>query len=95
MRQFKIYAILAADGIMLHPRYDRAIYCRDHFFRSPCTIYKFDSLQEATEAAIDHLWSIAPLDRKIPTSIEVDKFYHVYKLKRINGEERYGKENQN
>jgi len=80
MRQFKIYAILAADGIMLHYRYDRAVYCRDHFFRSPCIIRKFDSLQDATEAAIDHLWSIAPLDREIPKTIEVNKFYHVCKL---------------
>lgn len=80
MRQFKIYAILAADGVMLHYRYDRAVYCRDHFFRSPCIIKKYSTTYDAIVAAIDHLRSIAPLDCKIPTSVEVDKFYHVSKL---------------
>lgn len=80
MRQFKIYAILAANGIMLHPDYERAIYCRDHFFRSPCVIKKYSSIHDATVAAIDHLRSIAPPDRKIPVTIEINKFYHVSKL---------------
>lgn len=72
-----IYAVLARNGVLLHPSYTRACYCRDHYFKPPHCIKKFRTVDEAEDAAMDHLWEIAPLDRAIPERLDVDKLYYV------------------
>lgn len=80
MNNHCFYVVLAANGAFIHPRYDRAVHCRDNCFRGPKVIRKFGSIREAQEAAIDHLWEVVPVDRHIPDRLEVDTLYYAYKF---------------
>ncbi|MGM9608507.1 MAG: hypothetical protein ACI3XJ_13490 [Oscillospiraceae bacterium] len=82
MRKGRTYAVFASNGTMITRNYSQAVFCRDHYFFSPCMIKKFDIEARAEEAAIDHLWDIAPLDRAIPEHLTMGQVYTGSKLPR-------------
>ena len=82
MRKEVFYVVFAADGVLVHKNYVRAVICRDKYFRSPCTIRKFESLDEAIDNARDHLITISNENREIPEMLNVDQLYYVRKLPR-------------
>ena len=75
MKKGHYYAVLASNGVFVHPNYDRAAYCRDRYFRSPCVIKKFPNAVEALAAAQEHLWEVIPEHFEIPPVLEVNVFY--------------------
>lgn len=75
MKTKKFYAILAANGAMVTNDYDRAQFCCSTYYRKPSRIKKFDTEAEANEAATDHLWEVAPLDKAIPEQLVLNKVY--------------------
>ncbi len=80
MKKGRYYAVLASNGAFVHPCYDRAVYCRDRYFRSPCCIKKFPNATEALEAAQEHLWEVLPECFEIPSVLEVNVFYTLKSL---------------
>lgn len=71
-----IYLVLGGNGALLHTRYDRAVFCRDHYLCPPRELHKCASVEQAQERAIDHLWLIAPVGLQIPEHLELDKLYY-------------------
>lgn len=82
MKKGHYYAVLASNGAFVHSSYDRAIYCRDRYFRPPCIIKKFPSAIEALTAAQEHLWEVIPSHYEIPPVLEVNVFYTPKSLSR-------------
>ncbi len=76
----KTYVVFGANAVMLADNYERALLCCNRYFRSPRYIKGFYSREEANEAATDHLWDIAPLDRFIPEKLALNKVYSAWKL---------------
>ena len=76
----KTYVVFGRNAVMIARNYEHAVKCRDTYFMPPKMIKGFYSLEEANEAATDHLWDIAPLDRYIPELLEVNKIYVARKL---------------
>lgn len=79
-KNVKHYALYAADGVFVHPRYERAMICRDKYFHPPRTIIGYPSAEEALARARDHLVSLTEGTRVIPDLLAVDKFYYVKNL---------------
>ncbi len=78
----KYYVVYGSNAVMIANDYSRALYCRSSYFRPPHNIKKFYSLEDANEAATDHLWDIAPLDRIIPDKLVINRVYSIWKLPR-------------
>lgn len=76
----KFYVVFAASGTMVADSYDRAVYCRDKYFRPPYYVKGFPAFEDANEAATDHLSDIAALDREIPAVLELNRVYASRKL---------------
>ena len=53
-----IYLVLVGNDILLHTRYDRAVFC--NYLCPPGELCKCSSVEQAQERAIDHLWLIVP-----------------------------------
>lgn len=78
MSECYFYAVLAGEGVVLTANYSNAVYYRDHAFRQSRTIRKFSSLEDAMDAALDHLWDVAPLDRHIPEHLNPHQVYYAH-----------------
>ena len=87
MKKGHYYAVLASNGVFVHPSYDRVVYCRDRYFRSPCSIKKFSRANEALEVAQEHLQKVIPEYLEIPSVLEVNVFYTPKSLSRKGVEE--------
>lgn len=83
MKSGKYYAVLASNGVFVHHNYNRAMICRDRYFMAPCTIIKYLSDEMALEAAREHLFDLAGKTRVIPNHLEINEFYIVRRLPRI------------
>lgn len=84
MKKGTIYVVFGSNAVMLTRSYDQAIFCRNKYFLSPCIIRKYDVHAQAEDAAIDHLWSIAPVYKAIPNNLKMGKVYAVSKLNNNN-----------
>lgn len=78
----KIYVAFGENAVMVERSYSYAVSCVEKYFRGRRYIKAFHSKGEAVDAATDHLWDIAPLDRAIPEDLELGKIYFVSKLEK-------------
>lgn len=51
MKKGHYYAVLASNGAFVHPCYDRAVYCRDRYFRPPCIIKKIPQRNRGVDSS--------------------------------------------
>ena len=80
MKSGKTYVVFGANAVMLSTSWDNAVYCRDRYFRSPCTIKKYSNRALAEEAAIDHLKYITPRSKVAPLHLEMGRVHAVSKF---------------
>lgn len=79
-KNVKHYVLYAADGVFVHPRYERVMICRDKYFRPPRTIISYASAAEALSNAHEYLIGLSEGTRIVPNSLAVDEFYYIKNL---------------
>lgn len=77
MKSGKTYVVFGANAVMLSTSWNNSVYCRDRYFRSPCTIKKYSNRALAEEAALDHLRVITPRSKVAPIQLEMGHVYAV------------------
>ena len=76
----KFYVVKGLNGVIIQEYYAKALKCQNYIKKS--TIKKFDSFEDAEQAALDHLAVIVPYYIPIPEHIEVNEMVTRAKLDR-------------
>lgn len=74
------YLVSGDNGIIIHQYYNKAFVCRNCFRRNK--IKKYDTFEEAEDAALDHLSDILPYYIPVPERVKLDEMLTVSKLVR-------------
>lgn len=74
------YLVKGINGIIIQEYYAKALKCQNYIKKS--TIKRFDSFEDAEQAALDHLAAIVPYYIPIPEHIEVNEMVTKAKLDR-------------
>ena len=74
------YLVKGLNGVIIQEYYAKALKCQNYIKKS--TIKKFDSFEDAEQAALDHLAVIVPYYIPIPEHIEVNEMVTRAKLDR-------------
>lgn len=80
------YLVSGDNGIIIHQYYNKAYACRNCFRRNK--IKKYDTFEEAEEAALDHLSDILPYYIPVPEQVRLDEMLTIHKLAKEFDEKR-------
>lgn len=80
------YLTKGLNGVIIQEYYAKALKCQNYIKKS--TIKKFDSFEDAEQAALDHLAAILPYYIPLPAHIELNDMITKNKLYRASKGEK-------